>query len=185
MSVTMFVGEVGERNELISGEAAAQHAGAHRRQAGLLLRGDADVVAIDVVGDDVFAERRWIQFVTEFVLDGRQHRFGGPAVLHEEVFNAGVGAAFAQHDLLAEDLYDGGYNFESLRLRDEGGNAHSEVRFVRQTAADAQCVTDFVSALDGGEGDVVDLRVGAPQRAAGDGDFEFARQVVELGVGGE
>ena len=32
------------------------------------------------------------------------------------------------------------------------------------------------------EGDVVDLRVGAPEGAAGDRDFELARQVVELRV---
>ena len=58
-----------------------------------------------------------------------------------------------------------------------------------EAAADAEGVADlFVAvdlALDGGEGDVVDLRVGAPERAAGDGDLELAREVVELGVGGE
>src|SRR6185312_16665929 len=40
-------------------------------------------------------------------------------------------------------------------------------------------------ALDGGQGDIVDLRVGAPERAAGGGDLELARQVYEFGIAGE
>jgi len=36
--------------------------------------------------------------------------------------------------------------------------------------------------LGGYEGDVVDFGVGAPVGAGGDGDFEFAWEIVELGI---
>src|SRR5579863_7062496 len=38
---------------------------------------------------------------------------------------------------------------------------------------------------DGGEADVVYLRMAAPRRATSDRDFEFARQVKELRISGE
>ena len=37
-------------------------------------------------------------------------------------------------------------------------------------------------AAYGGEGDVVDFGVGAPVGAGGDGDFEFAWEIVEVGI---
>lgn len=39
-------------------------------------------------------------------------------------------------------------------------------------------------AEGGGKGNVVDFGVGAPVGAGGDGDFEFAGEIVELGVAG-
>jgi hypothetical protein len=147
------------------------------------------VVAIDVVGDDVFVDRRGVEFVTKFGLDGFEHGLGGPAVAHEEVLDAGAGAVLAEFGLLLEDAQDGFDDGVGLVLRDEGGDAHADVRLGGEAAADAQGVADLFEAIDlaadGGEGDVVDLGVRAPQRAAGDGDFELARQVVELGIGGE
>lgn len=41
------------------------------------------------------------------------------------------------------------------------------------------------SAAGGGEADVVDFGVGAPFGAGGDGDFEFAREIVELRIAAE
>ena len=69
--------------------------------------------------------------------------------------------------------------------QDEGIEADGEMRLVGEAAADAQRVADLAVVLGGGEADVVDLRIGAPGRAAGGGDLELARQVVELGIGGE
>ena len=54
-----------------------------------------------------------------------------------------------------------------------------------KTASDAQRVTHLVTILYSGEGNVVDFRVGAPRRAAGGRNLEFARQVVKVRVGGE
>ncbi len=126
---------------------------------------------------------------------------------HEEVLEAGAGAVFAEVLLLAEDLGGGDDDGEGLILADEGGNTDGHVGLGGEASADAQCVADFnflvvgggcggvrcwqfsvVSGLgagDGGEADVVDLGVGAPEGAAGDGDLELAREVVEVGVGGE
>ena len=108
---------------------------------------------------------------------------------HEEVLDAGAGAVLAELGLLAEDADDGLDDGEGLVLRDEGGDADGEVGLGGEAAADAEGVADLFDtvdfALDGGEGDVVDLRVGAPLGAAGDGDLELARQVVELGIRGE
>ena len=53
-----LIGELGEGVELVAGDAAAEDAGAYGGEAGLLLRGDADVVAVDVVGDVFGGEMR-------------------------------------------------------------------------------------------------------------------------------
>ncbi len=189
LSVAVFVGEVGEFGELVAGEATVQDGSSDGAEAGLLLRGDADVIAVDVVGDGVFGDGAGIEFVAEFGFDGFEHGLGGPAVAHEEVLDAGAGAVLAEGGLLLEDADHGGDDFEGLVLGDEGGDAYSEVWLGGEAAADAEGVADLIDtvdgALDGGEGYVVDLWVGAPDGAAGDGDFELAGEVVELGVGGE
>src|SRR6267378_2156675 len=55
-----------------------------------------------------------------------------------------------------------------------------------KASADAKRETCFDTALTlayrGGEADIVDFGVGAPMAAAGDGYFEFARQIIELRV---
>ncbi len=104
---------------------------------------------------------------------------------HEKVLDARARAVLAQLGLLLEDLQHGLDHRISFVLGDECRNAHRDVRLGRETAADAQRVAHLVAAFDGGEGHVVDLRVGAPDGAAGNGDLELARQVVELWVGGE
>ncbi len=150
---------------------------------------DADVVAVDVGGDVVFGDGVGIELVAELLFEGDEEGLGGPAVAHEEVLDAGAGAVLAELGLLLEDADDGGDDFEGFILRDEGGDAFGDVRLGGEAAADAEGVADLFDAidgaLDGGEGDVVDLGEGAPDGAAGDGDLELARQVVELGVGGE
>ncbi len=78
-------------------------------------------------------------------------------------------------------------------LRDEGGDAGGDVGLGGEAAADAEGVADLFldtvgtidGALDGSQGDVVDLGIGAPDGAAGDGDLELAGKVVELGIRGE
>ena len=60
--------------------------------------------------------------------------------------------------------------------------ANAQVRFVGEPAADADRVPNFGSAPRSGQADVVDLRIRAPNRAAGDGNLEFARQIVKVVV---
>ena len=74
---------------------------------------------------------------------------------------------------------------QSLIGKYEGIKAQRKMRFVGKTAADAKRVANLAIVLRGSECNVVDLGIGAPGRAPGDGDFEFARQVVELRIGGE
>jgi hypothetical protein len=197
VAVTVFVGEVGEGDELIAGETAVEDRSADGGEAGLALWGDSHVVAVDVAGGGIFGDGRGVQLIAELFFDGGEHRLGGPAVLHEEVLDAGAGAVLAEFGLLFEDADDCGDDVEGLVLRDEGGDALGEVGLGGETAADAEGVADlflagiesvnsawFVS-LDGGEADVVNLGEGAPDGASGDGDLELAGEVVELGVGGE
>ncbi len=48
---------------------------------------------------------------------------------HEEVLDARACAVLAQLSLLLEDAQHGLDNFDSFVLRDEGWNAHRDVRF--------------------------------------------------------
>ena len=59
------------------------------------------------------------------------------------------------------------------------------MRFIGETAAYAKRVANLAVMFRGSECNVVDLGIGAPGRAPGNGDFEFARQVVELRICGE
>ena len=139
-----------------------------------------------------------VEFVTEFGLEGFEEGLGGPAVAHEEIFEASAGAILAELLLFAEDFGGGDDDGEGLVLADEGGDADGYVGLGGEAAADAEGVANFLRVLRaqmsvlswpragyGGEADVVDLGVGAPEGAAGDGDLEFAGEVVEVGVGGE
>ena len=103
-TVAVLVGELGELQELVAGEPSAQDACADRRQAGLALRSDADVVAVDVVRDDVVSDGAWVELVTELLFERGEEGLGGPAEAHEEVLDARAGAVLAKLRLLAEDL---------------------------------------------------------------------------------
>ena len=189
LAVAVLVGEIGEGDELVSGETAIEHGSSDGGEAGLALLRDAYVITVDVGGDDVGRERVWIELVAELFFEGGEEGLWGPAVAHEEILDAGAGAVLAELGLFLENLDDGCDDFEGFRLRDEGGDALGDVGFGGEAAADAEGVADLFGAidgaLDGGEGHVVDLGVGAPDGASGDGDLELAGKVVELGVSGE
>ncbi len=144
---------------------------------------NAGVVAEDVAGhaSSPAGQKREIETRLEF----GEESLGGPAFFHEEVLEAGAIAALAQALLVAEDFSDGANYGDGLMRQQEGVEAHGEMRLVGEAAADAQRVADLAVACGGREADVVDLGIGAPRGAAGGGDLEFARQVVELGIGGE
>src|ERR1039458_9130189 len=56
------------------------------------------------------------------------------------------------------------------------------MRIGGKASAHAQRVANLAIMLNGSEADVIDLRMSAPRRAACDRDFEFAWQVIEVGV---
>src|SRR6202162_6249014 len=66
--------------------------------------------------------------------------------------------------------------------------AKREMGIGRKAAAHAQRVPNFgvlAAAVNGGEADIVNLRIGAPDVAASNADFELARQIVEISVAHE
>src|SRR5258708_36885702 len=66
---------------------------------------------------------------------------------------------------------------------DEGVEPFGEVRLCRQASTEPEREPYLaVRATDRGQSDVVDLRVGAPDAASGDGYLEFSRQVVDLWI---
>ena len=110
-------------------------------------------------------------------------------MLEEEKFEAGAFAALAQNFAGAENFGDAADHRDDLFGLDESSSAHGEMRIGGEAAADAQRRSRLragrAMASGGGEADVVDLRIGAPVAAAGDGNFEFAREIVKLGVAAE
>jgi hypothetical protein len=91
-------------------------------------------------------------------LEFGEEALGGPAFFHEEVLEAGAIAAFAQALLVAEDFSNAARHTDGLIGKNEGVEAHGEMRLVRQAAAHAQRVADLRRrALAGREANVVDL----------------------------
>ena len=114
-----------------------------------------------------------------------QEPFGGPAFFHEEILEAGAIAAFAQDLLVAKDLCDCVHHAHRLLGKDESVQTDGKMRLIGEPSADADSEANLTIMLHRREGDVVDLGIGAPRGATGDGDLEFARQVVEVRVCGE
>ena len=56
---------------------------------------DSDVLPSIAAGAATLI-RGWVEFVTEFGFEGLEEGFGGPAEAHEEVFDAGASAVFAE-----------------------------------------------------------------------------------------
>ncbi len=166
-AVAILVCEVGQLDQLVAGQPTAKDACANRGQTWLALPCDAHVIAIDVVRHYIGIEWVGIELVAELLLDGGEHRLRCPAMLHEQVLDAGMRAAFAQHGLLAEDPEHGLDDVIRLILRDEGRDPNGHMGLVGEAAADAQGVADLLRRrFDRRERDVVDLRIGAPLRAA-------------------
>ncbi len=169
------------------GDASAQDGSADVVEARLLLGVDADVVAIGVWRRDIFDAG--IELEAEADIEFAEETFGRPAVLHEEVFDARAVAVFAQAILVAENFAMARTTAKAWSRGMKAGMRTAEMRIGGESAADAHGVADFALAValahGGGEGNVIDFRVGAPDGAACDRDFEFAREIVEIAVGGE
>src|SRR5439155_13188283 len=108
---------------------------------------------------------------------------------HKEVLQAGALAVLSEAVRLAEDL---GYALDHghhLVPAHEGVQAHRKMRFRREPAAHAQGESNLGMPVkrprESGQSNVVDLRIRAPDAAAGDRDLELARQVVEVTVADE
>src|ERR1035438_8006430 len=98
------------------------------------------------------------------------------------MLHSGAVAALAQTLLIAEQFRNGAHDANCLIGQDECIEAHCKLRIGRKGSAHTERVANLAIMLNGSEADVIDLRMSAPRRAACDRDFEFAWQVIEVGV---
>src|SRR6267154_6499089 len=112
MPVGVTIGEIGRCAQLLRCYSPAQHISADIRKSRLLLRVNADVIAMNVRRKLFWLSR--IERETQSVLQFRQERISGPAMLQEKKFQPGALAVLAQHFRLAEQLGHSPYNRDGL-----------------------------------------------------------------------
>src|SRR5689334_1490803 len=110
-------------------------------------------------------------------------------MLQEQVFEPGALAIFPETIRVTEQLSDcPGYRNDLLPAH-KCVEAHCKMGFGGKTAGDSYGKTNFplarLLAERRSESQVVDLRIGAPVLAAADADLEFARQIIEVRIGGK
>src|SRR5664279_3034894 len=144
---------------------------------------DANVVAIDVVRH--LLVNAGLKFEADLLLQLGKESLGCPTLAQKKVLHAGTVTALAQYLLVAEYLdHTLSYCYGLVRPH-KAVQLHGQVRFGGEAAAHAKGEANLGSAANSGERDVVDLRIRAPDGAAGDAYLELARQVEECGIGGE
>ncbi len=84
--------------------------------------------------------------------------------------------------LVSKDACDRAGNVDNFSAWDKGIKPNREMRIARKATAYPYRVADFIVPTDRREGNVVDLGIGAPNRATGGGHLELARQIVELRI---
>src|SRR5579872_969656 len=143
-----------------------------------------NVIAIDIVGGMLFDCR--IELESDAILQLGLKALGGPSMTQEEKLQTGTLAMFAQNVGIAEQFGNPFDDWNNLIPSDKRIQSRAKIWLGRETAGNAQRESNLGFAVhnarDGGEADVVDLGIRAPDTASGDGDFELARQVVELGI---
>ena len=149
-------------------------------QPWLFLRLDADVIAVPASGQCLGDGR--CELVSQAPLDFIEEALGRPSVCDEEEFHACLRAIESQLIGVAEDAHDCLDHLGELRRRDEGRQQHGEVRARRESAAHPDVKAHLVTATHRRRAHVVDFRIRAPVRAAGDRDLEFARQIGVIGI---
>ena len=178
------IGQIGRGVHLFGSDPAAQNCGPHIAVARLLLRMDSDVIAVNVCrrlfgfGGIELKSDAALQFFLEVLRR--------PAMPQEEKLQPRPLAMFAQLVGIAKQFGDSLDHRQNLIPAHKGIQRCAEVGIGRKSAAHAQSEANLRlsmnHALDRGQADIVDLRIGAPDAASRDGNLELARQVVELGI---
>ena len=135
------LGEIRGRLHLLRRDSPAQRHRSHVRETGLLLRMDADVVAVNVVGRMLLD--CGIELESDAVLQFGKKAVGGPSVAQEEKFQPSALAMFAQHVGVAEQLGNSFDHRQNLVPADERIQPCSEIRFGRESACDSQGEADL------------------------------------------
>lgn len=84
VAIAMLFSEVGGETDLRGSDAPTNDGSADGEEARLLLRDDAEMIAMEVGGKSFGFGG--IEFVAEFGFDGGEEGVGGPTVLEEEIF---------------------------------------------------------------------------------------------------
>ncbi len=187
VAIGKTLGQRGRDAKLIGSNAAAQNGGTDIRESRLLLSVNADVVAINIRGRIfVFGG---IELETDALFQFGEETIGSVSVLKEEILQSSLFAVLAKLVAGTKNLGYAACYWQHLFGPDKRIQSNGKMWLGGKTAADANGESGFCSAetlaREGGEADVVDLRIRAPDVAAGDGHFELAGQVVELGVARE
>ena len=138
------------------------------------------VIAVDVVGRDLGHRR--LELLAEAPLELRLEPVHRPAMVQEEELETGLLAILSKDIAVTEDLRDALDHREGLPPRHERVEPLGEMRIGGEPAAHPhrKAGQAGVRVAHRRQTDIVDLRVRAPDAAAGDGHLELARQVVEL-----
>src|SRR6267154_2751549 len=184
MPIRVAVGKIRRRTQLLRGNATAQHVGPDVGKPGLLLWVNTHVVAVNI-GGHFFRPGR-IQVEAEAILEGGQKRFRRPSMLQEQKLKPSALAILAKHFRFAKQLRHAAYDGDNLLPLDESVEPNAKMRIGRKPARDAQGKSDLLTieplSRNGGEAYIVDFWIRAPGPAAGDGNFELARQIIELRI---
>src|SRR5216683_665658 len=184
MPVCVPIGEIGSGTQLLRRYAPAQHVRADIGEALLLLRVNADVVAMNIRGK--LFRLGWIEREAQSILQCAQEGIRRPAVLQEKKLQPRTLAVLAEHFRFTKELRHAAYHGDSLLPPHESVQANAKLRIGGKTASHAQRKSDLIEvqslSRDSSKSDIIDLGIRAPRMATGDRNLELARQIVELGI---
>src|ERR1700723_1355490 len=147
----------------------------------------AGVIAVEIGGQ--LLRLGWFQAEADAIFQFLLKSIRRPTLLEEQKLQASAFAAIAQNIGTAENFRDTSNYGKHLSPFDKCVQAHSQMRLGRKPATNADREAGLRAgaafADDRGKADVVNLRVGAPRAAAGDGNLELARQIIKIGISGK
>src|SRR5579863_311117 len=104
VAIGVLIGEIGGEAKLFRGNAAAENVGPYGETVGLLLRDDAEMVAVKIGGQDF--RFSGIKGETEALLNCGEESVGGPTMLEEEELKPRLVAGNAENVCVAKDFRD-------------------------------------------------------------------------------
>ena len=148
-------------------------------EAGLFLRMNAEVIGLLVLEFREIGVR--LDGEADAVLDLLGDALDAP--IGDEELEPGA-VALEAVTFVAEELTDGLDDGPDLMRLDEEGKRLRKMRGGGEAAAHHDAVAGLRPAAQAEDADAIDVRLGAPDAAPGDGDFVFAREIREIGVVG-
>ena len=149
VAVAIALSEIGGEVKLRGSDASADDGSADGEEAGLFLRDDAEMIAVDLRGrlEGFGGSERKI----EAGLQGGEERVGGPAVFEEEEFEAGLFAGLAEDFTFAEKFGDGADDGDDAIPGDERVEWDGEVGMCGEATAHAKGEAEFGRGRGGRE----------------------------------